>query len=429
MTRLALSLDRADAERLEGFDELFLWPGTGAGSFKTKLKPSLASLGAVTNINADFVRIALAVYAADQSVRREFQGSDWNRRTFELSVPVGDRMTWSSHKESLAALLGYLTGDQWSIDFRSATIPSAAAVMVEDTSRRTVLLSGGADSASGALLSAEGLKPGEAHSLVSHSSSGAAKSAQKLVSAALSSHFPGRISTHHRIFLRRGKKRLDGTKFRNERSSRSRSLLFLALGLAVAGQSGGPLLIPENGFASLNPPLGPERVGALSTRTTQPWFLWRVSSLLSDVGGHGLIINPYERMTKGEMFQCVEATLGAYGASTYLSMTNSCSHTDQHYLGVPSGTHCGVCFGCVVRRSSFKAARILDQTKYLDGASSWKTQAYLDGKSVMTAVADFVETGVEESAIMSMPLPPSYSARSALELARRGMNELADFVG
>lgn len=428
MTRLALSLDRADADGLEGFDEVFLWPGTGVGSFNTKLKPSLASLGAVTSINADFVRIALAVYAADQSVRREFQGSDWNRRTFELSVPVSDRATWTSHKESLDGLLGYLTGDQWSVDFRSAAIPSAAATLLEDTSKHTVLLSGGADSATGALHSAESLKPGETHSLVSHSSSGAAKSSQRLVSAALCVHFAGRISTHHRIFLRRGKKRLDGTRFPNERSSRSRSLLFLALGLAVAGQSGGPLWIPENGFASLNPPLGPERVGALSTRTTQPWFLWRVSSLLSGVGGHGLIVNPYERMTKGEMFQRVEATLGAEGSSKYLSMTNSCSHTDQHYLGVPSGTHCGVCFGCVVRRSSFKAARILDQTKYLDGESNSKTQAYLDGKSVLTAVSDFVESGVQESTIMSTPLPPFYSARSALELARRGMNELAEFV-
>ncbi|MDQ0825554.1 hypothetical protein QFZ60_001727 [Arthrobacter sp. B2I5] len=429
MTRIALVLDRGEADDLAGFDEVFLWPATGLGTFRTKLSPSLNSLGAVTSINADFVRLALAVYAADKSVRRDFHGSNWNRRTLELSVPVSDPAIWTAHRESVTTLLAYLTGDQWSLDFRSGEIPLAADMLIEDSSPRTVLLSGGADSATGALLSAESLRPGETHNLVSHASSGVAKTAQQRVSAALNAQYPGTTATHHRIFLRRSKKRLDGSRFRNERSSRSRSLLFLALGLAVAGQSGGPLLIPENGFASLNPPLGPERVGALSTRTTQPWFLWSVSTLISDLSGHGLIINPYERLTKGEMFGRVKAILGADGASHYLSETNSCSHTDQHYLGVPSGTHCGVCFGCVVRRSSFMAAGIVDQTTYLDNMPTLDAGKYLEGKSVLTAVSDFIDSGIEEATIMSMPLPPNYSARSALELARRGMRELADFVG
>lgn len=428
MTRIALSLDRAEAGGLEGYDEVFLWDGSATDSFKSKLHPSLVSLGSVSGVNADFVRIALAVYAADHSVLRESKGSEWNQRSFELTVPVGEPKRWADNADSLTGLLGFLTGDVWSMTFVQSSLPDAPTVMVEDASLRTVLFSGGADSATGALVSAHALGPGETHNLLSHSSSGATGSSQRLVTAALNGHFGSKNSAHHRIFLSRAEKRLDGTEFSQEPSSRSRSLLFLALGLAVAGQSGGPLWIPENGFASLNPPLGPERVGALSTRTTQPWFLWRVSSLLTDMEGHGWIVNPFEHATKGEMFRRVESILGADGASLYLSTTNSCSHTDQRYLGVPSGTHCGVCFGCIVRRASFQASGVVDKTWYLSSESSQKVMDYVEKKSVMTAMRDFVELGIEEAVIMAMPLPPGYLTRTALELSQRGMSELEDFL-
>ncbi|ASN19933.1 hypothetical protein [Arthrobacter sp. YN] len=428
MTRIALSLDRVEAEKLEGYDEVFLWDGSATDSFKSKLHPGLASLGSVGGVNADFVRIALAVYASDHSVLRESKGSDWNQRSFELTVPVSVPAKWAAQADSLTGLLGYLTGDAWSFTFIQSTLPDAPPVMVEDTSLRTVLFSGGADSATGALVSAHSLGPDETHALLSHSSSGATGSAQQLVTAALNGHFGSKNSAHHRIFLGRAKKRLDRTKFPKEPSSRSRSLLFLALGLAVAEQSGGPLWIPENGFASLNPPLGPERRGALSTRTTQPWFLWRVSSLLADMEGHGSIINPFEHMTKGEMFRRVEGILGADDASEYLSTTNSCSHTDQQYVGVSSGTHCGVCFGCIVRRASFNASGVADKTWYLSNESSEKILDYVEKKSIMTALRDFVELGVDEAVIMAMPLPPGYLTRTALELSQKGTGELEDFL-
>ncbi|MEE2522986.1 hypothetical protein V1639_10315 [Pseudarthrobacter sp. J75] len=428
MTRIALSLDRAEAEKLEGYDEVFLWDGSATDSFKSKLRPSLPTFGSVGGVNADFVRIALAVYASDHTVLRESKGSEWNQRSFELTVPVSVPAKWAAQADSLRSLLGYLTGDTWSMAFVQSGLPDALPVMVKDTSLRTVLFSGGADSATGALVSAHSLGPHETHNLLSHSSSGATGAAQQLVTTRLNGHFGSKNSAHHRIFLARAKKRLDGTKFPKEPSSRSRSLLFLALGLAAAEQGGGPLWIPENGFASLNPPLGPERRGALSTRTTQPWFLWRVSSLLTAMEGHGSIINPFQHMTKGEMFRRVESILGADGASDYLSTTSSCSHTDQQYVGVPSGTHCGVCFGCIVRRASFKASGVVDQTWYLSNESSEKILDYVEKKSVMTAMRDFVELGVDEAVIMAMPLPPGYLARMALELSQKGMSELQDFL-
>ena len=257
MTALALVLSRTEADGLVGMDEVFLWDGSANDSFKSLLKPDLSSLGPVPSLNADFVRIALAINATDHSVLRSARGSSWNRRELELSVPVSDPAVWSAHSTQLIALTNFLTGDSWSFSFSQAHLDASTVSMIGDTSKRVVLVSGGADSAAGALLSAHTLAGKETHTLVSHSSSSASGTPQRTVAAALNGTYPGKTSAHHQVFLSRVRKRLDGTYYRSESSSRSRSLLFLALGLAVASQSGGPLWIPENGFASLNldPPM------------------------------------------------------------------------------------------------------------------------------------------------------------------------------
>jgi hypothetical protein len=424
MTRLALVTNRAQAPLDQ--DEVFLWDGSATDSFKSQLSPSLEQLGPVPALNADFVRIALAVYAADHSVRREARGSNWNAREFEVTIPVTDPERWSRAADQLTVITNYLTGDYWAFTFSELSGVVENASLLGVVPKRVILFSGGADSGTGAVASAATLAKEETHSLVSHASSGAARTAQKALHAQLEQLFPGRQTAHHRIFLGRAEKRLDGTAFPSEPSSRARSLLFLALGLAIAAQSSVELWIAENGFASLNPPLGPERLGALSTRTTQPWFLWQVGELLRSVGAHGLIVNPFQMMTKGEMFAEVARILGASEASAYLSTTNSCSHTDQNYQGVPSGTHCGACFGCILRRSSFKAAGLGDETRYLSDESDHA--AYVAKHSVEAAVRDFADAGVSRGTVMAMPLPPSLTARQALDLCLRGQEELRAYL-
>jgi hypothetical protein len=424
MTRLALVTDRAQAPR--ELDEIFLWDGSPADSFKSQLSPSLEQLGPVPALNADFLRIALAVYASDHSVKRQARGSNWNAREFEVTIPVSDPERWSQAADQLKLITNYLTGDYWSFTFAKGSGVIENASLLGVTPKRVVLFSGGADSGTGAVVSATSLAKGETHTLVSHASSGAARTAQKALHAQLEQLFPGRQAAHHRIFLSRAEKRPDGTAFPSEPSRRARSLLFLALGLAVAAQSGAELWIPENGFASLNPPLGPERLGALSTRTTQPWFLWQVGELLHSVGAHGVIVNPFQMMTKGEMFTEVARILGESEASAYLSQSNSCSHTDQNYQGVPSGTHCGVCFGCIVRRSSFKAAGLRDETRYLSDESDHAS--YVAKHSVEAAVTDFLGAGISHATVMMMPLPPSLTASQALDLCLRGQEELRAYL-
>jgi hypothetical protein len=87
------------------------------------------------------------------------------------------------------------------------------------------------------------------------------------------------VQIHQQIHFSRHTTQFDGTVFRDETSTRTRSFLFLAFGLAIASIEGSSLWIPENGFASLNLPLTADQRGSLSTRTTHPLFLEQLVSL------------------------------------------------------------------------------------------------------------------------------------------------------
>ncbi|WP_219618765.1 hypothetical protein [Brevibacterium aurantiacum] len=375
--------------------------------------------------NVDLVRIALGVLAADRSVLRKAGGSSWNAREFELTVEVGDPTVWTLHAEHLAGTVGFLSGDHWSFRFTQAPEAGEAGLPIEEQHHdRTILLSGGADSAAGALLSAVELGEDLSQSLVSQYSSTAISPVQQGIVGSIPELVPGIRQVHHQFHLHRGSKRLDGSSFRSETSTRSRSLLFLALGLAVAERAGSTLWIAENGFASLNPPLGPDRRGSLSTHTTHPRFLRELSDLMEGSGGHGLIENPFEALTKGEMFRRVADAVGSDTASTYLSNTNSCSHTDARYSGAPVGSSCGVCFGCLVRRAAFIASGVSDTTTYLVNDPDSRYNTFVRQKSIVEPLRDFVDRGVRARDVMAMSLPEGYTAQDALALSQRGVEEL-----
>ncbi|WP_435300294.1 hypothetical protein [Timonella sp. A28] len=340
---------------------------------------------------------------------------------------MSDPSTWGKVEPALVEAVNFLTGDDWGFEFTAYPPIPTPEYLVGDSSTRVVLLSGGADSGSGALISGSLLGDSGTQTFVSHASSGAASAPQKELRKRLESIYPGKQAAHHRKFIGRSKKKPDGTEFPSEPSSRSRSLLFLALGLAVAAQAEVPLWIPENGFASLNPPLGPERLGALSTRTTQPWFLWRIQEILESMGAHGVIENPFQFVTKGEMFTQVKKLLGDDNASAYLSATNSCSYTDQNYQGVPSGTHCGVCFGCILRRASFHASGVEDATAYL--SDDPKYARYVTSHSSVTAARDFAVEPISPATVIMMSLPPALSAQQAMEICQRGQAEIGAYLG
>jgi hypothetical protein len=147
----------------------------------------------------------------------------------------------------------------------------------------------------------------------------------------------------------------------SEDTTRARSFLFFALG-AFAGSGLGKefvLRAPENGLIALNVPLDRLRLGALSTRTTHPFYIARWNDILAAVGIAGRVDNPYWDKTKGEMV----ASCGSQRLLQELVPTSlSCSSpTKGRWQGKPS-EHCGFCLPCLIRRAALSA--VPDRTTY-----------------------------------------------------------------
>lgn len=409
----------------EAAEQTFYWPSGGGGTFNTQLGPRLGKLGPVRLANVELFRLAAMVYAADRSVPRRVGQVNWTQRTFALTVPVHDPDPWNAVTYDLEALLNFLSGDAWQLTFRRARIPrEIAADSQYPNAGRVVLMSGGGDSATGAFMARI---RSEEHVLVSHVGATSISPTQKKVAERIRDLCPDGSVQHHRqvVFTRSGTQP-GGHRFRNEHSTRTRSLLFLALGLSVASVNEVELWIPENGFASLNPPLGPDQLGSLSTRTTHPWFLSELSRIAQDAGAWAGISNPFAGQTKGEMFRWLAKEIGDDdAASALLSATNSCAYTSRRWLGVKAAEHCGTCFGCLMRRASFAAAKLVDRSTYVvDLPPNEAVKTQLERASILPSIRGFVARGIRVSDIAAMRLPAGYTASQARDLCIRGAREL-----
>lgn len=424
--------DPAKVRHSAPFEPLY-WSKTDSTFISTSngrfLGPSLGALGPVAPRNVDAVRIALAVTAADRSVPRARGGSNWNSRDFTVRVAVSETRAWNSVAKELGSLIGFLTGDRWTFLFnREASVLEEGALPTFDF-KRVVLLSGGADSVIGALQTREELLDDEPYALVSHFSQGWMAPAQREIAESVRGLLRGPEQIQFQIHLNRRAQRRDGSTFRKEPSSRSRSFLFVTLGLALASVNEVPLWIPENGFASLNPPLGPDRLGSLSTKTTHPAFLSGLQTLLGRVGAHADLLNPFAELTKGEMFARLISLVGEKSASNLLSLTNSCAHTGHPGHRRAASVACGVCFGCVVRRAAFRAAGLEDKSEYADPAYSSGLANWLAAESIIPAVRAFTTRGVRTRDLLAMSLPDSVTLEAAADLCARGAAELKGYVG
>jgi 7-cyano-7-deazaguanine synthase in queuosine biosynthesis len=410
----------------------FFWvPDSSRDSFvstlvpkREALGPRLGALGPVRQANVELVRLAVMVYGADRSTPRKAGRSNWSRRDLDIEVPVSDPSRWEPVRERLQAVFGFLSGDAWTISFRKALAPKEAEHKSRYSgAKRVVLLSGGADSAIGALFSRHDLGDAQ-HVLVSHVGLTNLAPIQRDIAKRIGLLLEGPDQFHQQIHFSRHTKQVDGTGFRDETTSRTRSLLFLALGLAIASIDGLPLWIPENGFASLNPPLTADQRGSLSTRTTHPVFLEQLAELAAVAGAHAVIENPLADMTKGEMFTQVAELVGKAAASDFLSTTHSCGHTGHRNLDFAPTRQCGVCFGCLLRRASFLAADLKDQTEYLCDLTRNRPDAYLQSKSMESSLRSFLSHGLRTSDLASLTLPSNYSTAAARDICGRAIAEL-----
>jgi hypothetical protein len=326
--------------------------------------------GALTDLKAkkvypsemalDLLVTAAHVYAADTRISRATESDDAWTREIRVVVPVSDVPRWSAAAQVLGRMLNFLTGDRWTIQFRPRPakfmqiVPQADLIVPPFTT--VSLFSGGLDSLIGAI---DQLESGGVPLLVSHAGEPAVSKSQDDCFDLLKKHYAKSQFDRLRTWMAFPKKLVK--KVESEDTTRGRSFLFFALGVfAGCGLRRDFVLhAPENGLIALNVPLDTLRLGALSTRTTHPYYIARWNELLGVLGVPGRVENPYWNKTKGEMADACrnKALLKAIVPSTL-----SCaSPTKGRWQGF--GTqHCGYCLPCLIRRASLET--LDDPTTY-----------------------------------------------------------------
>ncbi|MER9548343.1 Qat anti-phage system QueC-like protein QatC [Mesorhizobium sp. M0322] len=311
----------------------------------------------------DFTALALGVVGADRLVNRAAISPDGWTREIDLTVSVSDPHRWQSLVGKLVAMLSFLTGDFWTLNFvEGGYHPAPPKQRVGSRPETCVaLLSGGIDSLIGAIdieTRAEDVPV-----YVSNRVRG---------DVAKQELFAKRTGAGTRLLSLNADPRTSGVTA--EISQRPRSIVFIAFGVLAAtlldrytdGHTV-DLHTPENGFISLNVPLTTMRRGSLSTRTTHPKFVEMLQEVFDILGIKVRLCNRYQLLTKGKMMLgCGNQELLAELAPKSMS----CGRAGRHY------THCGRCLPCLVRRSAF-----LKWTERLDG----DTTVYLHPKVELLA--------------------------------------------
>jgi 7-cyano-7-deazaguanine synthase in queuosine biosynthesis len=283
-----------------------------------------------------FCLFAAAAYCADKLFSRQDQEDAWTRE-IDLSMPMSD--AWHGHTSVLEDALSFVSGDVWHIHPRKQQPNIWARSYWKDNFRADAvcLFSGGTDSLVGAI---DLLEAGYRIHLVSHWDFSFIARRQKELAKRLIWHYGTDRVRHVSVQLQ--------VPNPTEKSTRSRSVLFIGLGLAIAAAFGDdvPLYIPENGFVSMNVPLTHSRVGSYSTRTTHPFYFARLREALDLAGVRNGLDNPHYMKTKGEMLEhCRNFNL----LRSLIPLTISCAHPVR--WGSEFQGNCGYCYPCLVRRA------------------------------------------------------------------------------
>lgn len=357
----------------------------------------------------DFLSVALSVIAADAAGRRDRSPDGWTRE-FELDVAVADPEFWTAQAPTLQSMLAFMTTDRWTLRFHPGGLiepsPANPERPAEDC---VVLLSGGLDSLVGAIdLVATGSRPHAVSQLVRGDAEKQEEFSRRLGLA--------HVQVNHNV----------STPGIEETSQRTRSLIFVTLGVLVATalrayHDGGvvPLHVSENGFIALNPPLTGARLGSHSTRTAHPDTLGGLQAVLDAAALRVQLINPYALKTKGEMLQeCHNQAL----LRDLASKSTSCGRYLRHGY-----RHCGRCVPCQVRRAAFVAWGQPDKTDYVYRKLGKKDQAHArfdDVRSVAVALATVQAEGLDSWLAGALRSPRVSPADAYTSMVNRALGEL-----
>lgn len=358
----------------------------------------------------DLARVAVGAYLADKLIYRS--STQWSR-DIQLVIHLRDPQRFEGARVLVEQLLYFVSGDSWTITGVQDTSDFPREVPPHEPVLSVSLLSGGLDSLCGALLSDNRTQ------FLGHWESPAVAHAQRLIEGDLR-EIHGSI-LYERVHIRSLKPR--------EASSRTRSVMFNALGVALAvGRGADKVIVPENGFTSLNPPLGADRGGPHTTRSTHPTTFAYTNAINRALGIDVEVANPYQWMTKGELVRLVVERVGHERMREIIPHTFSCARGNGHFFkGGNAQANCGVCVACMVRRGAIRTVLTTDPTEYLcDRLTGQTLQEFmrLRGKDV-DVVRAFTGWEPGDADVVALgPFPQEYDLEKAKFLMRRGIEEL-----
>lgn len=311
--------------------------------------------GGVSPLVSDLLAFCEQAYLADRNEPRESPDSPGWHRALTIEVAVEHLSAWSSAPvlDRATELLAWLTDDEWRITFVEATreVKEAQGQLALDPVERTVMLfSGGLDATAGAAL----MLP---------------ETPLLAVGVVTNNVMGGYQRRAHRALTQLGDIRYSRMPFSvvaggddNEPTRRTRGLVFLGVGVAVALQRGSRrLVVAENGIGALNLPFTGAQSGVMTSRAVNPRTLRLMAGLVSEITGAEFAIeNPFLGSTKGQMVRALPPE-----AREACGHSQSCDNAAAGRGALQK--RCGHCTSCLLRRVSFHAA----------GRSDWDEMPYL----------------------------------------------------
>lgn len=313
------------------------------------------------SIAFDFLFFSVLIYNIDRFVNRHiFSLEGWTREINIVNMPLIHVVEFQHVKIQMDDAISFLTGDIWDINYcQSEGSLYQTKDDIEDCKdvnvfEKVCLFSGGLDSLIGIIDELETMPQQKKLLLISHKDLGKEGTDQNSIMS---------IFNRQHLYIERynqiqtsvgiGKKDM-GEKIAKESTFRSRSLLFIGMGIYAAYKIGQniPLIIPENGTIALNIPLLSSRRSACSTRTTHPTFMYRLQNILTNIGIANIIYNPYELKTKGEMVaesKNQDILHQLIDASCSCAKRGRMQYWDRRTNHIK---HCGMCLPCIYRRVS-----------------------------------------------------------------------------
>ncbi len=320
-------------------------------------------LGDLPRQLVDLLRIASAVYVVDRLVRRSPKdGPKPPSRTIGLKVALLDDGLWNRQevRDCVQEALDFVTGDFWDIEFERDTqeyqwphrfLPFSKT----DGSPLICLYSSGLDSAAG-LVARMNENPGRPVLPVTVWHQPRQRHLVRQQYKFLRAHYRSmgfRAKIEPLIVKVAMRWHSAAEEKQQERSQRSRSFLFTALGAITAIMHGQRTIeMFESGIGAINLPLMAGMVGWKATRSSHPKFLRLMSRLASLVADNEVnFILPFADKTKGELVK----TLAGEELQGFATSTASC-------VGFPlrhsKQKQCGRCPACIFRRGAMRFAGI-----------------------------------------------------------------------